>query len=87
MSNESMIIKDIKVLMTEIYKFLNDLSPRIMNDIFQKQENYYSLRNLRSLVSKRKFTTTYGIEPQIWQDLPQEIKNSDSLNHVKSNIK
>ena len=87
MYNESMIIKDIKVLMTEIYKFLNDLSPRIMNDIFQKQENYYSLRNPRSLVSKRKFTTTYGIEPQIWQDLPQEIKNSDSLNHVKSNIK
>ena len=92
MSNESMIIKDIKVLMTEIYKFLNDLS-RIMNDIFQKQENYYSLRNPRSLVSKRKFTTTYGFdtmsfrEPQIWQDLPQEIKNSDSLNHVKFNIK
>ena len=87
MSNESMIIKDIKVLMTEIYKFLNDLSPRIMNDIFQKQENYYSLRNPGSLVSKRKCTTTSGIAPQIWQDLPQEIKNSDSLNHVKSNIK
>ena len=69
--------------MSEIYEFLNDLSPSIMNDIFQKQENYYSQRNLRSLVSKRKFTTTYGIDiisfrlPQIWQDLPQGIKNSD----------
>ena len=40
-SNESTIhIKSIKVLMTEINKFLNDLSTPIMNDIFQKQENY-----------------------------------------------
>ena len=64
-----------------------------MNDIFQKQENYYSQRNPRSLVSKRKFTTTYGINtisfrgPQTWQDLPQKIKNFDSLNIFKSNIK
>ena len=91
MSNESTIhIRNIKILMTEIYKFLNDLSPPIMNDIFQKQENYYSLRNPMSLVCKRKFTTTYGIDtiffrgPQIWQDLPQDIKNSDSLNLFKS---
>ena len=39
MSNESKIhIKNIKVLMTEIYEFLNYLSLPIMNDIFQKQE-------------------------------------------------
>ena len=44
MFNKSTIpIKNIKVLVTEIYKFLNDFSPPIMNDIFQKQENYYSL--------------------------------------------
>ena len=41
MPNESTNhIKNVKVLMTEIYKFLNDLSPPIINDIFQKQENY-----------------------------------------------
>ena len=63
MSNKSAIhIKNIKVLMTEIYKILNDLSPPIMNDIFQKQENCYSLRNPRSLISKRKLTATYGID-------------------------
>ena len=82
-----------KELMTEIYKLLNDLSQPIMNDIFRKQENYYSLRKPRSLVSKRKFTATYGIDtisfrgPQIWQDPPQEIKNSDSSNLFKSNMK
>ena len=33
-----------------------------MNNVFQKQENYYSLKNPRSLVSKRKFFTTCGID-------------------------
>ena len=38
MFNESGIhICNIKVLMTEIYKLLNDLSPTIMNNVFQKQ--------------------------------------------------
>ena len=94
MSNESTIhIKNMNVLMTELYKFSNNLSPRIMNNIFQKQENCCSLRNPRSLVSKRKFTTSYGIDtmsfrrPQIWQHLPQDIKISDSLNLFKSKAK
>lgn len=52
-SDESKIhIKNIRILMVEICQHLKDLSPPIMNDIFQKQENYYSLRNVRSLVSK-----------------------------------
>ena len=65
--------------MTEIYKFLNDLSPPITNDIFQKQESSYSLKTPWSLVSRRKFTSTYRINTiyfrvsQIWQDLPQKI--------------
>ena len=52
MPNESTIhIKNIKVLTTEIYKFLNDLSSPIIIDIFQKQENHYFLKNPRSLPS------------------------------------
>ena len=55
--------------MTGIHKFLDDLSPRIINDIFQKSENYFL-----------KFTTTYGIDiisfkdPQIWQDVLKASK-------------
>ena len=53
MSNESTVhIRNIKVLMIEIYKFLNDLSPPIMSDIFEKHEDHYSVRNPRSLTSK-----------------------------------
>ena len=73
MYHESVIhIKNIKVVMTEKCKSLNDFSPPIMKDIFREQENYYSLRNPRSRDSKRTFTATYGIDTvsfkgsQIW---------------------
>ena len=53
-----------------------------MSDIFQKQRNYYSQKNPRSLVSKQIYTTTYGIDgidtisfrgPQIWKDFLLKI--------------
>ena len=62
-----------------------------MKDIFQKQENYYSLRNPKSLVSKRKFTATYEIDtiflkgPQIWQDSSMQIGDIEKfcpLDHI-----
>ena len=91
MSNEFAINKkNIKVLMTEVYKFLNDLWPPIMNNVFLKKENYYSLR---FLVFEWKFVTTYGIVaislrvPHFLQDLPEDIKNTYSLNFFKYNTK
>ena len=95
MSNEfTILIKNIKFLMAEIRKFLNDVAPPIMNDFFQKQGNYYSVRNPASLVSQRKFTSAHDINTiffrgsQIWQNLPQDISDSDSLNlFFKYNIK
>ena len=59
---------------------------------FKKRKLLLS-KNPRSLVSKRKFSAIYGVDtvsfkgPQIWQDLARDIKNSDSLNLFKSNIK
>ena len=56
-----------------------------MKDIFQKQENYNSLRNPKSLDSKQKFTTTYEIDtiflkgPQIWQDSSMQIGDIETF--------
>ena len=80
--------------MTEIYQlFKKDISPLIINDIFQKHENYHPLRNPSSLVPKRKFTSTFPIDtisfrvPQSLQDLLQDIESSDSLNRFNSDTK
>ena len=94
MANESTIhIRNLKFLLTEVYKFLNGLSPPIMNEVFQTNDCPYDLRNPRILASKHKSTIKYGINTiafrgsQIWQNIPLEIRNSESLSLFKSNIK
>ena len=37
--------KCIELLMIEVYKYLNGLSPDIVSDIFKPRENTYNLRN------------------------------------------
>ena len=94
MAIESTIhIRNLKFLLSEVYKFLNGLSPPIMNEVFQINNCPYDLRNPRILASKHKSTIKYGINtiafkgPQIWQNIPLEIRNSESLSLFKSNIK
>ena len=94
MANESTIhIRNLKFLLTEVYKFFNGLSPPIMNEVFQKNDCPYDLRNPRILASKHKSTIKHGINTiafrgsQIWQNIPSEIRNSESLSLFKSNIK
>ena len=86
-------ITNTHMLMTEIYKFLNGSSPPIMSEIFQKYYCPYSLRNPRPLTTNLKSTVKYGIDsivykgPQIWQTLPTDLRNSESLIIFKCNIK
>ena len=64
-----------------------------MNEVFQTNNFRYDLKNPRVLASKHKATIKYGINtivfigPQIWQNIPLEIRNSESLSPFKSNIK
>ena len=61
--------------------------------MFQTNNCLYDLKNPRILVSKHKSTLKYGINtiafkgPQIWQNIPLEIKNLESLSLFKSNVK
>ena len=85
MANESTVhIRNLKFLVTEVYKFLNGLSSPIINEMFQTNE---------ILASKHKCTIEYGINtiafkgPQNWQNIPLEIRNTESLSLFKSKIK
>ena len=72
--NKSRIdIRNLKFIVTEIYKLLNGLIfPPIMNEVFQINDCPYDLRNPRILASNHKSTIKYGIDtitfkvPQIW---------------------
>ena len=41
--------KNLQVLMTEIYKIVNGVSPPIMNSLFEFRSNEYNIRNFEAL--------------------------------------
>ena len=64
-----------------------------MDEVFQTNDCPYDLRIPGILASNHKATIKYGINTivfkgsQIWQSIPLEIRNSESLSLFKSNVK
>ena len=86
--------KNIQSLAIKIYKFLHNLSPCIMNNIFKVNQNFpYNLRKQNILQSGTPSSVRYGtetisyIDPKIWSLVPETIKSYDSLKSFKQKIK
>ena len=85
--------RNIKILATETYKFLQGFSPPLMNEIFVERNNNYSLRGNNLLTRRRVNSVRYGTETvsflatKIWDILPKDIKDSESLDIFKRKIK
>ena len=85
--------KNLQLLMTDMYKTRNDLNPSFMQEIFLENESHYNLRSNNDFVQPRVRSVGNGTEsvrfkgPQLWQILPQTIRNSESLAQFKANIK
>ena len=83
--------KCIELRMIEVYKYLNNVSPDIMSDIFKLRKNTYNLRNL--FESQNPRIKKSGLESiaykasQLWKNVPEEIRNSTSLPMFKKKIK
>ena len=78
--------RNIQSLAKEIYKFLNELSPGFLSNVFHKNSlNSYALRNRQELYSRNPKTFRYGnetvsyIAPKIWSKIPKTIKMSSYL--------
>ena len=92
--NKSLAIhqRNLQLLMTEIFKTINNLNPIFMKDIFATKHSYYSLRNPNHLQLPKVRTTKYGTENiqfrgcSLWSSLPNSLKGSDSLQEFKRRI-
>ena len=85
-------VRNIQMLAIEVYKVINGLSTKIMNEILQLKEN--SLYCTRFPFKSGKVrTVAYGIQsisymgPKIWTIVPESIKQASSLNEFKRKIK
>ena len=84
---------NLQKLLIEISKVKMKLAPEIMNEVFDFIECRYPLRNELRFKSRKIRTVRYGTEPaafvgsRIWTNMPNELKESTSLNEFKSKIK
>ena len=79
--------------MLEIFKTIKGISPPITKVLFAVRENHYSLKKFRNLKCNTIKTEKYGANrisykgAQLWNQLPQAIKYSETINLFKSRIK
>ena len=86
-------IRNLQLLMTEIYKTKWELSPSFMKEIFVEKHSPYVFRGCHNLLLSQARTTCYGLETisflgcRLWQALPNDMKQSDTLSSFKRKIK
>ena len=86
--------QNLQKLATEIFKVKNSLVSEIMTEIFEIKEPHYNFRSEASHFKRENFKSNhYGIQsvrhslPKIWNIVPQNIRESSSINEFKSLIK
>ena len=86
--------RNLQMLATEIFKVKKSLAPEIMAEVFERKEPHYNLRSEASHFKKENIkSANCGMQsvrhlgPKICNIVPQNIKESNSLNEFKSLIK
>ena len=85
--------RNLQLLATEIYKYLNGFSPKIMEQIFSLNAHNHDLRSKISFRDYNFKTVHYGqqsiayLAPRIWKQVPTDIKESISIRSFKLKIK
>ena len=79
--------------MIELHKIKNQLGPPVMDSMVNSKNITSSIRNLQEFSQKERELFFNGLEtisycaPQLWRLLPEEIKQRNTINLFKSDIK
>ena len=85
--------KCLELLMIEVYKYLNGLSPDMLSSILKLRENTYNLTNFHIFEPQNPRTKKSALGSiayrarKLWKNVPEEIGNSISLPIFKKKIK
>ena len=69
-----------------MYKVVNGMSPEIINELLKQRNNpYYNLRHTSQFFVNLAHSFYYAtdsalyLEPNIWEQIPSEVRNKESL--------
>ena len=93
-SSTTIYVKNLKVMLTEMFKTKNYQNPDFMRGVFPLRNNSYNLRYNNVFLQPKVETVSYGMETmcqrttiQLWQILPSHRKSSTSLKDFKTKIR
>ena len=92
-SSTTIHVKNLKVMLSEMFKTKTYQNPDFMREVFPLRNNSYNLRYNNEFLQPKVKTVSYGMEtirvrgPQLWQTLPSHIKSSTSLKDFKRKIR
>ena len=81
--------RNIQSLAIELFKVKNNLSNRIMCDIFETRNFNYNLRSQTDFLRTCVNTSSFGLNSlnylatKIWDIVPCDIKSTENLNHLR----
>ena len=86
--------KNLQALVVEMFKVHTKTSPEIMQEVFLvKEQGNCNLRNQADFVIPQVKSVNHGLEsirflgPKIWESLPNDLKNKESVDSFKTAIK
>ena len=85
--------KNLQTLMIEMFKTKVNINPPFMKEIFCERTVTYNLRNNNEFLLPRVRTTSYGSETikyigqRLWLSVPQHIRDAQSINEFKKQIR
>ena len=88
-----MKIMALRYLAIEVYKCINGINPKYLNDLFTIKERKYQLRNVSIIDRDKVQTTNHGLKSfkdngaKIWNSLPNSCKSAISVEDFKVLIK
>ena len=88
----TLYLKRVRVMAQEVYKAINNQSPKYTKELLSERNNIYSNRRPLDLyiprVNQQKFGyRSYTFEaPSVWNSLPLEIRKAENFHHFKKLI-
>ena len=89
----SVHFNNVHALFIEMYKIVNDVSPKIISDVLKLRDSlWYNLRHTSQFSTDPIHSVYSGTEsalylgPKIWEQISAEIKNTESFDGFKREI-
>ena len=79
-------------LCIEVFKAINNLSPKYMSDLFPLQDTDHNTRTVNMIVQSHYEHVNYGVKSfkcyatHLWNNLPNQIKMTNDIDAFRANI-